>query len=330
MLAAATAIIPRFPASRKGAHGKLLVVGGSEHYVGAPYYASHASLLTGADLCWVGTSPAAAPSLKAHGELMVIPALEGDSRALMLEQLAAPLARADAYVVGPGLGRTACAELATRAVLDAARGAHVPCVVDADALWHVARAPELVRGAACFVLTPNGGELAQLVAATGGGGSGGGLSGDGERDGALLARRLGCVVLAKGGVDHAWAPGGEASVRCDAVGAPRRCGGQGDVLAGVLGTFLAWAALAEGRAAVAGAQGAHRTPPTADALLAACWGATHVTRAAARRAWNAKRRGMLTPDVLAALPEAFEDVFGRPGDEDGDGLRESPAAPLRE
>ena len=48
MRACATALVPRFPAARKGAHGKVLVIGGSDVYVGAPLYASMAALRTGA------------------------------------------------------------------------------------------------------------------------------------------------------------------------------------------------------------------------------------------------------------------------------------------
>lgn len=35
---------------------------------------------------------------------------------------------------------------------------------------------------------------------------------------------------------------------CDAAGSPRRCGGQGDILSGSMGTFLHWARTNETRA----------------------------------------------------------------------------------
>ena len=36
-------------------------------------------------------------------------------------------------------------------------------------------------------------------------------------------------------------------ISCSAEGSPRRCGGQGDLLSGILGVFVHWARQAEGR-----------------------------------------------------------------------------------
>lgn len=50
----------------------------------------------------------------------------------------------------------------------------------------------------------------------------------------------GPVVLAKGKIDTICAQSTEARFS-QADGGPRRCGGQGDVLSGVLGTVVSWA-----------------------------------------------------------------------------------------
>ncbi len=103
------------------------------------------------------------------------------------------------------------------------------------------------------------------------------------------------------------------------VGSPRRCGGQGDVLSGVLGVSLHWARMqqqalagltfniqdgdntdASARAAVA------VSPPPA--VLASIL-ASMVTRQAAQYAFQDKRRSMTTPDMLSSLGTAFESII---------------------
>jgi NAD(P)H-hydrate repair Nnr-like enzyme with NAD(P)H-hydrate dehydratase domain len=56
-----------------------------------------------------------------------------------------------------------------------------------------------------------------------------------------VAEQLGGPVLvAKGAVDTVCSAGTEATVSRE-EGAPRRCGGQGDLLSGILGTTISWA-----------------------------------------------------------------------------------------
>ena len=62
------------------------------------------------------------------------------------------------------------------------------------------------------------------------------------RDVAALASAMGGVtVVRKGPIDVA--SDGKRAVYCCREGAPRRCGGQGDVLTGAIGTVLAWAGI---------------------------------------------------------------------------------------
>ena len=46
--------IPKLdPNKHKGQCGRIAVLGGSETYVGAPYYAAYAALISGADLLYL-------------------------------------------------------------------------------------------------------------------------------------------------------------------------------------------------------------------------------------------------------------------------------------
>ena len=100
-------------------------------------------------------------------------------------------------------------------------------------------------------------------------------------------------------------------------GSPRRCGGQGDVLAGSLATFLAWASagVSDRRAREKVSQVSKvslrersHTLSAAEKVSAAAH-AARVTRDAARIAFGKKKRATTASDVAEALGEAFEARF---------------------
>ena len=55
-----------------------------------------------------------------------------------------------------------------------------------------------------------------------------------------ISRYLGVAILKKGALDAVVSPLSNSAFEIDEVGAPRRCGGQGDILAGALGVSLSW------------------------------------------------------------------------------------------
>ncbi|QZY28566.1 bifunctional ADP-dependent NAD(P)H-hydrate dehydratase/NAD(P)H-hydrate epimerase [Nocardioides coralli] len=130
--------------------------------------------------------------------------------------------RVQAWVVGPGGGEGAAAEL------EAAADDGVPLVVDADALTHVT-GPLPVP----VVLTPHAGELAAMT---------GVARADVEARPLAHARaaaeRFGAVVLLKGRHTLVAEPG--RPVRVTTTGVPwLATAGAGDVLAGLIGSLLA-------------------------------------------------------------------------------------------
>ncbi|WP_138756819.1 NAD(P)H-hydrate dehydratase [Modestobacter altitudinis] len=134
--------------------------------------------------------------------------------------------RVQAWVVGPGMGT----DDAARSVLAEVLATDLPVVVDADALTLVARHPELVGDrSAPTVLTPHDREFARLFGEVG-------------SDRVAAARRgatsLGCTVLLKG--DATVVADADGSTYVNATGTSwLATAGTGDVLAGVLGAFLA-------------------------------------------------------------------------------------------
>ena len=96
-------------------------------------------------------------------------------------------------------------------------------------------------------------------------------------------------------------------------GSPRRCGGQGDVLAGSLATFLAWASANKKvrRARLVDSLDSLSRSQTLSAAekVSAAAHAARVTRDAARIAFGKKKRATTASDVAEALGEAFEARF---------------------
>ena len=152
--ARAFTIMPFIPSlsqtSRKGQHGRVAVVGGSEEYTGAPYYAGVSALKTGADLAYIVCARSAATAIKSYSpELIVHPVFESgngsslarSSRDLGAEAEAARsvLARADSIVFGPGLGRDPDTLKVVAELIQWAGARGTPCVIDGDALWLVAQ-----------------------------------------------------------------------------------------------------------------------------------------------------------------------------------------------
>lgn len=222
----------------------------------------------------------------------------------------------DAPGAAPGDSSTLGTSSSTDAVCSPLERA-VPLIVDADALWVVTRIPATVAGNRLAVLTPNTVEAARLWEAVVGTGSeeASGSASEAARsatsggDGSSIARVQaataaeelsramgGVTVVLKQSIDRiAQAlPDDVTKAVCDEVGMPRRCGGQGDVLAGVIATFVGWQHAANGT---------HASGPVA-AARAGCV----LTKRAAARAFAKRRRATLTTDIIEELGAALEEL----------------------
>ena len=209
----------RAPESDKRTHGHLFILGGSRSYPGAVLMSVLAALRSGAGLvtAFVPESLAAAFAARAPEAMWVgWPETAGGGLALEGQHLLrARLKRADALVIGPGLG----AEAETLALAaDIVKTSPVPLVLDADALQ-----PDIVRiGTARRVLTPHLGEFRRI------------LAGDDfhdappTKDAVVVHKgRLTAISCARHGYYSPF--GGPVLAR----------GGSGDLLAGLIGGLLA-------------------------------------------------------------------------------------------
>ncbi|MDA7939571.1 MAG: NAD(P)H-hydrate dehydratase [Nitrosopumilus sp.] len=219
-------IPPRAAGSRKGENGRVLVLGGSRIYHGAPVLASLAALRSGTDLVYAAVPGMIADPVRALSpDLIVIPLADQKLTRGAAAKLLGALPVVDSAAVGMGMpspDRGALARLVrdladrdVRTCLDA--GALVPEVLDA-------------AGGTCSVVTPHAGEFRRLFGEDPGSGE--------ARERAVLgcARRHGVTVLLKGAEDVI--SDGESVLCCRGGSPAMTAGGTGDVLAGLVAGLL--------------------------------------------------------------------------------------------
>lgn len=205
----------------KGMAGRVAILAGSDAYVGAALLAASGALYGGAGLVtlFVTRSAHSLISAKCPPEI-IIRAIENPREVLKH--------RFDALVLGCGLG--AMDAMFEEGLLELIRDSLSPTVVDADALNSIARLDKLDVFQAHHVLTPHPAEFLRLAP-----------------DLAALSREeaareftdrcpatlllKGCRTLVTRRGEPLW---------CNATGTPGMAtGGQGDLLAGVIGARLA-------------------------------------------------------------------------------------------
>ena len=224
---------PRF--SHKGDFGRVLLVCGSVGFTGAAALAARAALRTGAGLITVATPRQVWPIVAAKlDEPMVMPMAEDKAGRLSLQAapaLAQLLAKADACLIGPGLGRSEELDALVAALVGEAR---CPVVLDADGITAMAGHIDRLREAACpLILTPHDGEFLRLSPSA----ALPPADFDTRADRAMmLARQLGAVVLLKG--YRTAITDGKRLYRNETGNPGMATGGSGDVLAGMLVSLL--------------------------------------------------------------------------------------------
>lgn len=230
---------PLLPARRRTAHkgsfGHVLVAGGSEGMTGAPSLAALGGLAAGAGLVTVAAPRGLNDILEQKlTEAMTLALPETPARGLSEKALDPLLEAAGARsvtVLGPGVGRDPSTFRLVRAFTGTWDG---PLVVDADALnaWagHMDAFP---RRAAPTLLTPHPGEMARLTGSTSAK-----VQADRIDAAWALARAAEATVVLKGA--HTVVADPHGGVTVNPTGGPALAsGGTGDVLAGMIGAYLA-------------------------------------------------------------------------------------------
>lgn len=269
-----------YPAAdaNKYSRGKLFAFAGSAAYPGAAMLAGDAALLSGAGYVQVVSEQSVVALVHAHRASLVATAIGDWSED---RYAAARAGRPCAYLVGSGYDSSDPAT--EQRVLDVLAHAKAPVLVDGGGLAALvsADARELLasreRQGYPAVLTPHAGEATRLAE--------GGAAADDEVLARELAARYHATVVLKGPVTIVC--DGENLYRMDKGTSALAKAGTGDVLAGMIGAFLA--------------QGLE--PFTASALGA------RVHAQAGREAAGRKTAICVTAeDVIEMIPEAMKAV----------------------
>ncbi len=221
--------------THKHARGRLAVATGALGRTGAARLAARAGLRAGAGVVTLLTPPAALGDAA------------GQSTAVMTESvsdaegLGAAAGEADAVVIGPAFGRREAAVGAVAAVL-AGPGA---AVLDADALSAFERDPHALffQMRPGDVITPHAGEFRRLFADL--------ADQDSVSAAQVAAARCGAVVVLKGAATVIAAPDRTPVINVHA-GPDLATAGSGDVLAGIIGGFIAQSAAHQRRRGAGG------------------------------------------------------------------------------
>ncbi|MBL4607439.1 MAG: NAD(P)H-hydrate dehydratase [Pseudomonadales bacterium] len=260
--------LPFRPAiAHKGDCGHVLVIGGAEGMGGAAVMAATAAARVGAGLVSIA-SPNENITLQAASqpELMCPSAkYEVDLRGLIL--------RANALVIGPGLGESEWSILALTLALESGK----PCVVDADAQNLFSESSSMQAHSSC-VLTPHPKEASRLLHC-----STGEVQKDRFKAIGVMTKTFGATVVLKG--SGTLISDGQQISLLSAGGPAMASGGMGDVLSGVIGGLMA-----QGCAA----------------LYAAQLGASLHAGAADRLAEASGVRGVLATDLIPSIRQLMQ------------------------
>merc|ERR1719320_579018 len=251
-----------------------------------------------------------------------------------IERVKCVIMKQDAFCIGPGLGEDPVTRNAVSQLIAEVRSAELPLVIDDDGLQILIKEPELFTmniPQSPVILTPNKTEFESLWYSWVGAFSHieveeneeadrpddilapvfdvacpqavlfdveKYLDAEAVRQTLDLAKRIGpnIIILRKGYNDLivSWSkcfvnPYGQV---------PRRCEGQGVIIAGLCTAFLAWMRLAE-----------NFTNP-----LIAAYGASIITRHAVKIAFGIKDRSMLAPEIISALSKEIELYLVKPNE----------------
>mgnify|MGYP001599885539 CR=1 FL=1 len=218
--------------SHKGQNGRVLIVGGSLDYYGAPILSALGALYSGADLVRIYVPECNFECSRSLYPDFIVKKYPGE---FLTPRYAAEIVdfgkNCDSVLIGPGLGDR---EQTMEAVLEIINNLHISTVLDAEAVMALKKVDKFPLQQQ-VVITPHQNEFQNLVDREI-------RVSDADSKSIVLLRSvsmdLHINVLLKGQIDYVSSEEGVVELN-RTWNAGMTVGGSGDVLAGVVATFLA-------------------------------------------------------------------------------------------
>lgn len=222
----------RSATSHKGQNGRVMIVGGSIDYYGAPILAGLGALYSGADLVYVFVPECNFECSRSMYPDFIVKKYSGEFlSARSTDKIIEFGKKCDSILIGPGIGNN---EMSIDAVMEIVKNLHIPTVLDAEAMMVLKKLSKFPLEQQ-VVITPHANEFQNLTDRE--------VKVD-EKDpkSAVLLRSISMDlhinVLLKGHIDYISSE--EGYIESNTTGnAGMTVGGSGDVLAGMVATLMA-------------------------------------------------------------------------------------------
>ncbi|RIB21532.1 Ribokinase-like protein [Gigaspora rosea] len=304
-------IPPLSPDFHKGQAGRVCVIGGSDDYTGAPYFSAISALKLGADMAHVVCQPTAAIAIKNYspGTLYILvfcksrhdfknPDLTSEE---IIDNVSSLFKRAHVLTIGPGLSRDKMMLECTKGIILKAKEEHIPMVIDADGLFLIQNNPDIIKDYSEAILTPNVNEFKRLCETMR-------IEFEDDCKGELaqkLSQAFGGVTIVQKGKNDLISNGNSIFL-VDHKSGLKRCGGQGDILTGLISTFVAWGVAYKKNIW----QHDNSISPTDIPMLASFAGCT-INRECSWAAFSKLGRSVQTSDMIPEIGPSFQRLFER-------------------
>lgn len=217
--------------SNKGNHGNLLCVAGSYGMSGAAFMATKAAVKTGCGLVSLAVPDIILSQVaKKIPEAMTIGCANNNKTFVKeaISDISEAAKKANTLLIGPGMRNTEETAYLVKEALGLFKGKNI--VIDADGLNCLSETPEYFKGT---VITPHPGEMARLMKT-----DVASVNKDRNSSAVSFAEKYGCTVVLKGAFTVTATPDGKCFY--NTTGNPGMAqGGSGDVLSGIVASFLA-------------------------------------------------------------------------------------------
>jgi len=222
--------------SHKGDNGRVLIIGGSVDYYGAPILAAKAALRAGADLVYLYVPECNFDVTRAAAPDFIVMKYKGDYFSPRAASDIIEFGKTcDAVLMGPGMGALdELKEVAVDGVLEVLKGLRIPTVLDSLAIFALKKIQKFPLEQD-ILITPHHNEFVNLVDRDM-------RISEGDTQSVILLRSIAMDlhlnIILKGPTDLVASDEGDVVKSCNG-NAGMTVGGTGDVLAGIAASLLA-------------------------------------------------------------------------------------------